>query len=128
MIRRAMLQMANGKVIKSGSFTAASTTTVQVIDTGVSNWDYMLVIPRVYPYETTAARCIGMKLVDVKHGHMLSAFGSSSSASDRVSTGSNKVINEDESINVSNGIVSFGGAQSGVGRFVKNCVYDWFIW
>lgn len=115
------------RAIKRGSFVAKATTPAYTLDTGSTDWWYLVIIPHVYPYETTAARCIGAKIVDLRSGHLISVFGSSAGSNDRVTAASDRAIGGTE-CNVEDGVVTFGGAQATVGRFVEGCRYDWYAW
>lgn len=123
------MAMANAKMIKTGSFTPTTTSTNYVLDTGSTSWTYLIIVPRVYPYAEGAARCIGIKYINLDAMRMISALGSSSESATAASTASTHIINEDGGvISYSDGVLTFSGTQAQVGRFVAGCVYDWFAW
>ena len=124
-----MLSMASGVKMLSGSFVPTETDAAYTLDTGSTNWTHLLITPRVFPYDQGMARCIGVKYINLDTMRLISAFGSSNTASTVASSASTYVVNVDAGkITVNNGVVTFGGAPSQVGVFVEGCTYDWYAW
>ena len=112
----------------TGSFVASTTGTGCTLDTGRDDWTYLLITPRVYPYEEPVARGIGVKFVNKSTNSLISAYGSGNSKSVAVEAGSSRQINVDTEITINGSAVTFAGTQANAGRFVAGCTYDWFAW
>lgn len=118
------------KMVASGSFIAASTGMAKTIDTGRTDWTHMLIVPHVFPYVGLTAsglvRAIMSKHVDLENNVMITAYASSSGSS--YTSSSSRPVQEGGDCEVSDGVVKFSGDGASVGKWIKNCQYDWWAW
>ena len=114
----------------SGSFSVTTTGTTKTIDTGRADWTHMLIVPHVFPYvgitQSGLVRAIMSKHVDLENNIMVTAFASSSGAS--FTSSAARQITEGGDCEVTDGVVKLSGEGSLVGRWIKDCQYDWWAW